>query len=149
MRLGTYGLQAAIRTLCSAQADLEIRDAEFGMTAFLIACEHGCADAVRTLAECGADINAKDNDGSGAQRLAEVDRHEVRKQRSWMLTVCRSSKCFRVFLFACCDAGFPASAAGTTGVAPRPSTKEEARYANCSIETSVHTTIGQTQSCCT
>jgi hypothetical protein len=56
---------------------LEIRESQYGMTAFLIACENGRVDVVKALAESGADINAKDNDGSDAKRLAETDKHDV------------------------------------------------------------------------
>ena len=47
------------------------------MSAFLLACEHGCADVAKVLAQCGADTDAKDRDGSDAKRLAEADQHEV------------------------------------------------------------------------
>ncbi len=48
------------------------------MTAFLIACENGRVEVAKALAESGANINAKDNDGSDAKRLAETDKHDVR-----------------------------------------------------------------------
>ena len=55
---------------------LELRDSQYGMTAFLLACENGCVDAVKALAECGADIHAKDEEGSDAKSLAEADGHQ-------------------------------------------------------------------------
>ena len=70
--------QASVQVLSAARADLEIRESQYGMTAFLIACENGRVDVVRTLAESGADINAKDHDGSDAKKLAETDKHYVR-----------------------------------------------------------------------
>jgi hypothetical protein len=62
--------------LCEANAMLELRDSQYGMTAFLLACENGCVDAVKALAECGADIHAKDEEGSDAKSLAEADGHQ-------------------------------------------------------------------------
>ena len=61
-----------IRQMCQqAEANTEIKDTSYGMTAFLLACENGCADAVRALAECGCNQQAKDADGSDGRKLAE------------------------------------------------------------------------------
>eukprot|EP01043_Picozoa_sp_COSAG02_P017756 COSAG02_NODE_812_length_16908_cov_238.494319_12_plen_1820_part_00 len=70
----------AIELLCDYRANTEIKDNAYGMTAFLLACENGCPDAVETLAECGCDIKAKDDDGSDGKKLAAAENppHDVR-----------------------------------------------------------------------
>ena len=61
-----------IRQMCQqAEANTEIKDTSYGMTAFLLACENGCADAVRALADAGCNQQAKDADGSDGRKLAE------------------------------------------------------------------------------
>jgi len=63
-----YGAKAnsapCVTLLANASADLEITDREFGTTAFLIACEHGCASSVSALAAAGANVLAVDTDGT-------------------------------------------------------------------------------------
>ena len=63
-----YGAKAdsapCVTLLANARADLELVDREFGTTAFLIACEHGCASSISALAAVGANILAIDKDGA-------------------------------------------------------------------------------------
>ena len=59
-----------VNLLCEADADMEIKEKAYGMTAFLIACENGCPEAVEALAECGANIKAKDDVGNDGRKLA-------------------------------------------------------------------------------
>ena len=63
-----YGAKAnsapCVTLLANASADLEVVDREFGTTAFLIACEHGCANSVSALSAAGANISAVDKDGT-------------------------------------------------------------------------------------
>ena len=76
-----------VTLLANARADLELVDREFGTTAFLIACEHGCSSSVSALAAAGANILAVDSDGamrlycqaflSKKQHVASINSREI------------------------------------------------------------------------
>ena len=59
-----------VTLLGGAGAGLEVVDREFGTTAFLIACEHGCASSVSALAAAGANIRALDSNRATGGMLA-------------------------------------------------------------------------------
>lgn len=62
-----------VTLLANAGANLEIVDREFGTTAFLIACEHGCASSVSALAAAGANVSAVDKDGTRTSISSRLD----------------------------------------------------------------------------
>jgi ankyrin repeat protein len=63
-------VQECISLLCAKDANTEAKCSEYGMTAFLIACENGCDSAVTMLASKGANVKATDNDRSNGRKLA-------------------------------------------------------------------------------